>query len=140
MTGQQAKAVPLTRGFIAVVDESDFELVARFSWIAMPGKDTTYAGRRVTIGGRNTTLYMHRLLMGCSPGDGTEVDHRDGNGLNNRRENLRVCVHWQNLCNHRVPVLGASKFRGVWIDRRGTKAKPFQAMIKHRGGRRYWSC
>jgi hypothetical protein len=75
--------------------------------------------------GRDTTAKMHRLIMQASPG--MDVDHIDLDRLNNRRGNLRVCTHAQNMLNH--PGLGArSGFRGV----RRMPGGRYHARISHR--------
>lgn len=75
----------------------------------------TYAhacGRRL-----DETTYMHRLILGLVPGDGQRVDHRDLNGLNNVRSNLRLCTSSQNLANGPRRVDNTSGYRGVGWDR-----------------------
>lgn len=86
-------SIPLTRGYTATIDEADVDLVAPYSWHAFPHRRTVYA--RATIDGRMTML--HQLL--CQTPDGLVTDHIDGNGLNNRRSNLRVVTNGENLRN-----------------------------------------
>lgn len=102
--------VPLTRGQVAVIDASDWPLVNTRSWQASPRRDGQgwYA---VSDGVR-----MHRLLTGARPGE--IVDHRDGDGLNNRRLNLRVGTQSGNCVNRkRTPgthLRGARPKMGRW--------------------------
>lgn len=77
-------------------------------------------------------MYLHRLIMG-EP-EGLEVDHRNGDGLDNRRQNLRVATHAQNLANQRLSAANTSGFKGVSFDRTRPN-KPWAAYIKH-GGRK----
>lgn len=56
---------------------------------------------------------MHRLILGLQLGDKRECDHRDGNGLNNQRSNLRVCTRAQNNRSGRKLRGGTSKYKGV---------------------------
>lgn len=96
--------VPLTRGKWAVIDLADLPLVQSRVWQAMPGKRTFYA--------TSSDGPMHRLILGLGPGDRTP-DHIDGDGLNNRRANLRLVSLSQNAANRRPIRGGASSFKGV---------------------------
>ena len=101
--------VPLTKGKFALVDKQD-RWVQTVPWMA---HDAGYATRKE--GGRS--LYMHRELLGLGKrkrGD-PEVDHINGNGFDNRRKNLRLVSHQQNLQNQK-PRGGSSRFRGVCWD------------------------
>ena len=106
------KRIALNRGMFATVDDCDFETVRAFRWFAIKRKTdhTWYAWTNVpstkTRSGR-TTLQMHRLIAG-----GIVVDHRDGNGLNNTRGNLRVCTRGLNTRNQRK-TRGTSRYKGV---------------------------
>lgn len=109
------KTINLTQGFITVVDDEDFETAFALNWRLIRKGNNLYAGRTVpkTSGLGRTTLYLHRFLNPGIP----EIDHRDGNGLNNRRENLRSCTQRQNTCGFQHKRKGASsRFRGVSWD------------------------
>lgn len=69
---------------------------------------------------------MHRAILGASLGE--EVDHRDGDGLNNIRRNLRACTHGRNTQNQRRPVHNTSGFKGV-----SQKGNRWRAYIKFNG-------
>lgn len=99
----------LTKGYTAVVDLADRELVDGHAWTALVTKSGVYAYRRNPKTGH--PLLLHRHLTNAAPS--LEVDHIDGNGLNNRRENLRVCTHKQNSRNARKNKPGSSVFKGV---------------------------
>ena len=110
------KTIELTRGYVAFVDDSDFDRVSTSSWSVFLCKGgLAYA--QAKIGG--VLVRMHRFLL-CPPA-GMEVHHLDGNGLNNCRNNLAVCSHRDNIRGHRRPISGASsRFRGVfWHSRDG---------------------
>jgi hypothetical protein len=103
--------IPLTRGMVAIVDAADFEKLSRYRWFTLKTKrGPCYAGTNMS--GR--IISMHRFLM--NPPKGMWVDHIDGNGLNNRRSNLRICTPRQNACNHsrRKPKSATSQFVGVF--------------------------
>lgn len=94
--------IKLTKGLVTIVDNKDGYALQRFKWFAkevMP--QCFYAARSVRNGSKNKTEYMHRIITDC-PSDMT-VDHIDGDSLNNRRENLRICTRAENQkyhCNH----------------------------------------
>lgn len=109
--------IKLTKGYSCEVDEDAPPEVFLFRWKAMVSGKKVYAVRNVYDGINPTTkkkiwraCLMHRLITRASPG--TVVDHKNGNTLDNRRENLRVGSQRDNLANIRV-VRGASKFKGV---------------------------
>jgi len=99
--------IALTKGKVAIVDAADFAWLSRYPWSAWQHGRTFYARR----GRANHIVHMHRQIM--RPPPGYVVDHIDGNGLNNRRSNLRICTPAQNACNTR-PALGTGRFKGVF--------------------------
>lgn len=103
--------IPLGNGHSTVIDKIDVGL-AGFEWKELCTQGTRYARRYISIGrGKCRALLLHREIL--APPKGMEVDHIDGDGLNNRRSNLRICTHQQNLMN-RPPIPGSrSKFKGV---------------------------
>lgn len=76
------------------------------------------------------TVYMHRLILGL--GADESVDHKDGDGLNNTRANLRPATHQQNLCNQILSAANTSGFKGV-IRREQRNMTAWRAQIKFRG-------
>lgn len=102
------KEIPLTRGKVALVDDDDFEELSKYKWHCMKYRDKLYARRCV---GRNTKIYMHRQIAGDP--EGLVVDHSNGNGLDNRKSNLRNCTQQENLCNRPGRIDGTSLFKGV---------------------------
>ena len=113
-TEKGVRHIPLTRGKFAIVDEADFERLNRYKWHAICIRGKWYARR--CPGGK--PIMMHREIMNA-PADKL-VDHIDGNGLNNRRCNLRLCTQQQNMQNRR-PLIRTSKFKGVWYCKRTRK-------------------
>jgi hypothetical protein len=78
---------------MALIDAEDLERAQAFKWQTKSKKSTPgkyYVQRSYRVAGRNLGESLHRFLMGCVPGDGKVVDHRNGNGLDNRKDNLRV--------------------------------------------------
>lgn len=106
------KEIELTKGFVAVVDDCDFDALSQWKWHAMVDRSGhVYAGRNTKPSGR---VLMHRAIMAAMPDQ--VVDHKDRNPLNNRRANLRLCSRGQNRSNS-VPS-SACALKGVtWIKR-----------------------
>lgn len=100
--------IRLTQGKIAEIDDDDFELIGKYKWHA----HRNWSGHWYALTG--FTL-MHRLIM--RPQVGEEIDHIDGNGLNNQRANLRICQSWQNKGNSRKSTGKSSKYKGVTWDK-----------------------
>ncbi len=103
--------IPLTQGKFAIVDAGDYEWLSGRRWHIV-ASGNTYAGRKE----HGKTIYMHREIM--KPPKGMLVDHIDGNGLNNRRANLRVCTNQQNMRNIRKKPGASSIYKGVYHDKR----------------------
>lgn len=109
------KEIQLTRGYIAIVDDEDFELASRYKWRACPSTSHgVYAISRWVIDGREYTIGMHRLVMGCRRGDGKIIDHKNGNGLDNRKENLRFCTATENARNAKKSNKVRSRYKGAY--------------------------
>lgn len=106
---------------LALVDDEDFTRVDQFNWYADKIGSTYYAKRRVRDGGKSTTISMHRFITNTE--SGMDVDHKDKNGLNNQKSNLRVCTRSQNMWNQRPQKNGKSKYLGVSFDKRDKKWK-----------------
>jgi hypothetical protein len=104
-SGDGTASIPLSSGAVAVVDEADLPLVEPYSWTARRSNGRLYA--RAHINGRMTA--MHRHLMSAPPG--IKIDHEDGNGLNNRRSNLRRATTTENNRN-KSPHHGR-RFKGI---------------------------
>lgn len=96
------------------VDPEDEPLVSAFRWKKHKGRYTFYVSALVWKGGKPRRIYLHREIMKATKG--VKVDHRDGNGLDNRRLNLRSATHAQNLAGKRHRGTGfKSRFRGVYL-------------------------
>jgi len=114
------KLIPLTRGFFAQVDDKDYDYLMRWKWHVLVKKQTNYASRHFWKEKKSSRMRMHRQILNAQ--NDLEVDHIDHNGLNNQRENLRICTRSQNAMN-RKPI-GESKYLGVSYhkDRNGNKS------------------
>jgi hypothetical protein len=109
--------VPLTQGYEAIIDVADVPLVEGFNWIAMVSKRadgsvrTVYAYRNDCSGTKTRLVLLHRFLMGEPMG--LQIDHRDGEGLNCRRYNLREATCSQNGRNLKTSANNTSGIKGV---------------------------
>lgn len=107
------RTIALTQGKVAIVDDEDFEWLSQWKW--------TYRWKKANYGiavfkrwqhGRQVTYKMHRMIAGAQPGE--IVDHKNGNPLDNRRCNLRICTIQENLRNRtRKKPDCSSRFKGV---------------------------
>lgn len=134
--------IPLTQGYEALVDAADLPIVASYSWFAHKNSaGKVYAATAVYPGGgRRVFLRMHRLLTSAAPGQ--PVDHRNGDGLDNRRDNLRICTVSQNMQNSRAKRAEAglaryAPYKGVTCVGAGNRRRPWRAQIDLPDGRRY---
>lgn len=122
------KLIPLTQGQFAMIDDADYEAVSAHTWHAQKSGGGFYAYRGVKKpNGKWTLQALHQFLM---PGVG-RIDHRDGNRLNDQRENLRPATCRQNGQGSQKKRLGThSRFRGVTWHKRDLK---WQAQINVNG-------
>lgn len=100
--------------YFALVDDSEFTLVMKHHWHFhnVPKGHTAYAVTNVSYpSGKRSLITMHRLLMKFPKGK--DIDHIDGNGLNNQRSNLRIASRGQNLCNRGKQSNNTTGFKGV---------------------------
>ena len=106
------KIIPLTNGFVAKVDDEDYEQLAKNKWHAKKSSWAYYACRQTTVKDangnniknafgnyKNTTLRMHRVVMNCP--EGMEIDHLDGDTMNNQKHNLEIVTREENLRRRR---------------------------------------
>lgn len=109
------KEIPLTQGFVALVDDEDYEWLSQWKWCAQMHRNAPRAVRSVTVDGKHKTVLMHRQIMDA-PSD-RQVDHINHDTLFNCKRNLRLCTHAQNLVN-RYKMRGcSSRYKGVVWDK-----------------------
>lgn len=110
--------IPLRGGLVALVDSGDAELVSGYTWRAMKRGHTHYAVRGHRLpGGKYELVLMHRFILNIADGS-LQVDHRNADGLDNRRRNLRVCSREENHQNARRRSDNESGLKGVTFDAR----------------------
>jgi hypothetical protein len=122
--------VPLRGGLFALVDATDAERVLARKWRERRHKHAptkVYAQCSYREDGFKRNASLHRFVMGCTAGDGRIVDHINGDGLDNRRANLRITDHRGNATNvTRSKLQKRGGYKGVsWNPR----AKKWQASI-----------
>lgn len=122
---QEYRTVPLTKGFVALIDAADYELISGYSWcVDVRPNGLCYANTSLA-GPNRKTLRMHQLIL---PGKG-ERDHRNGDGLDNRRSNLRFATRTQNLHNRRKKR--SATYKGVTYQPR-LISRPWQVRVGYR--------
>lgn len=132
------KQIPLTNGHFSLVDDEDYDFLMQWKWCLIQYKNgKKYAIRTETVqtaGGKKVrkTIRMHRLINKTP--DGLETDHRDDNGLNNQKYNLRDATRGQNMMNKKSYVGSAIQFKGVYACRKKYRAIiSFNKVRKHLG-------
>ncbi len=107
--------IELSWGLVSLVDDDVAPEILAMKW-RVKKADRTYYAIHSTPRPRRKTLYLHRVILGAQ--HGVQVDHIDGDGLNNQIANLRLCTHAENHRNARKALNGTSKFKGVsWYKR-----------------------
>lgn len=100
---------------VAIIDDEDYQLVIQYSWHLLTSCGITYAYTR------HPTRYMHRLILGATKGE--YVDHINRNGLDNRRQNIRIASAGVNGANSKMYKNNTSGYRGVVKYRAGWKVQ-----------------
>jgi hypothetical protein len=106
-TDEEKSYVPLTRGLVSIIDTEDVPLVQGFTWRAASG----YARSHEIVDQNIKTVSMHRLIINAPLG--LEVDHINGDKLDNRKINLRLVTRQQNALNLSLAKNNKSGFKGV---------------------------
>ena len=112
------KEIKLTQNKVAIIDDTDFEIVSRFRWFFNRG----YA----SSGMYPNTIHMHHLVLRREKG--FDVDHINGNKLDNRRSNLRLATRSENQMNCHNPRFNKTSYKGV-----SQKGNRFQSKVRYKG-------
>jgi hypothetical protein len=126
--GKQVVEVILTQGKVTIIDLDDWELIRARTWGTAYSRQsrTPYALTSVPLrDGRWTKIYLHRFLL--KPKPGVRVDHKNHDGLDNRRSNLRFATAAESARNTRSREGSSSKYKGVTWDK---NRKKWNACIK----------
>lgn len=127
------KEIKLARGMVSIVDDEDFEELSKHKWFYSNG----YAIRSITLKNKKQSKAgMHIAIMGKK--EGFEIDHINGDRLDNRRENLRHVTHQQNIQNQKPSREGnSSRYKGVFWNKRDEK---WRSLIKLDGKTYHLGC
>ena len=119
------KKIPLTRGKFALVDDEDYGRLSEHKWYF---HHSGYAIRKITVSKKQVIVHMHREVL--MPPIELFTDHINGNGLDNRRENLRNCTAIENSRNQSMAKSNKSGFKGVSWHKAGCK---WRSVIHNQG-------
>jgi len=131
-TQESYRLIQLTRGQFAKVDAEDFTWLSQLKWCASYSTSGFYALSGVNVYGKKTTVTMHRLIMNIPRKNGLSVDHINHDGLDNRKCNLRVVTHAENMRNTRLRTDSSTGYKGVQKSR-----DKFMAMLTCHGKTHY---
>lgn len=128
--GSAFRKIHLTEGKYALVDPGDFYWLNSFDWFTKKNSKSFYAVRMDNESAKwGKTVTMHRQIMGFP--EGLLVDHRNRDGLDNQRSNLRIATRCQNRCNTNINKVGcSSQYRGVHWDK---QVKRWRAALQSQG-------
>ncbi|MCJ7730181.1 MAG: HNH endonuclease [Sedimentisphaerales bacterium] len=130
--GYDFRRIDLGEGQFTLVDVEDYYRFANFKW-HIGGHGTKFYAVRVIIEGKKIkTVRLHREIM--NPPQGLLVDHKNTNSLDNRRSNLRIATHAENMKNRRKRKNTTSRFIGVWFSK---QKAVWESRIRHQGRRIY---
>lgn len=110
------KQIELTKGQVAIVDDDDYEWLSQQKWCYSKGYAIRMSSRKL---GKQMGIHMHREILGTP--DGMETDHINGDRLDNRKANLRICNHSQNEANQGKLSNNTSGRKGVCWDKNRQK-------------------
>jgi len=108
------KEIKLNKGFVALVDDEDYDSLMKYKWVAHKHRNTWYAYSSIYENAKRIGIKMHRIVMGATKGM-PDVDHENGNGLDNQKSNLRFCTNSQNAQNRQRQKNGSSPYKGVSV-------------------------
>ena len=106
------KKIILTKGFEAIVDADDYEMLSKFKWCSSESRGKNYANRGFQENLKFRKIKMHHQIMG-KPQKGMVIDHINGNTLDNRKSNLRICTQSNNTMNKVKRKNCSSIYKGV---------------------------
>ena len=107
-----AKEIELTNGMKALVDDEDYDNLLNYKWRCLKNGKTHYAIFGKRINGKYINIWMHRMIMNAKDRK-SEVNHINHNGLDNRKENLRITTHDKVIIQSQVSDKKQSKYKGI---------------------------
>jgi hypothetical protein len=134
--GYSFRRIYLDEGLWTIVDPQDYYHFGRFKWYLDGHDGKFYAVMATRVGLYDIKrVRLHREIMSAPAG--LLVDHRNGDSLDNRRDNLRLATHSQNSCNKRKRKNALSRFIGVSFIKRENK---WASQIRHEGKKMWLGC
>lgn len=124
------KEIICKKGEKVIVSDCDYPLLSQFKWTVVNEKGYLYAKPRMS------GAKMHRIIMGTSFDPKIFIDHKDGNGLNNQRSNLRTCTNMENVQNQRKRKNNTTGYKGVYKNMRGK----YEVRCTSNGKTKYGGC
>lgn len=113
--GEVLKKISISNGKFTIIDDEDYEKCSKYKWTYHP---SNYAYRHESVNGKIIRVYLHRFLLGDNILSGFVVDHINGNGLDNRKQNLRIVTNKQNTRNTQKQKRHTSSiYKGVCWDK-----------------------
>ena len=125
-----SKLIALTQGKFAIVDNEDFDELSKHKWNACSDRGNFYARRLQRKGIKRINIHMHREVINAPVG--IEVDHKNGNGLDNQKCNLRLCTRFENTRNRHQKIKNQSGYKGVTPE-----GKKWKSRIRVNGKEKY---
>jgi hypothetical protein len=111
--------IDLTQGQFTIVDREIYDRITAMRWFAARARDAFYAHHTGYDAGQNITVRMHRVVAFAPPG--IFVDHINGDTLDNRAANLRLCTAGENSRNSIKKRPAKSRYKGVSISNTGNR-------------------
>jgi hypothetical protein len=123
------KLIPLTQGKFAQIDDNDLRYLIQYDWYVTLNSGIWYAMRSKSINGKRYSILMHREIFLINNIKALyDIDHKDNDGLNNQKSNLRSATHSQNCLNRGLNKNNTSGYKGVDFHRATMK---FRARIHY---------
>ena len=123
------KQISLTQNKVALVDDYWFDFLNQWKWSASENGNTYNAVKGVWMGNKQILVRMHHIIMGF-PLKGDDIDHKDGNGLNNQRDNLRHVTHRVNTGNKNIRREGLTSSKYVGVTENKDRGKKWRVRIR----------
>lgn len=125
------REIELTKGYKALVDDEDYSAVNEYTWYVFFSASNIYAKTFIKLeNNKRKSLFMHQLvyeLSGQIASNSHHIDHKDCNGLNNCRTNIRQASYQNNQANSRKMSKSSSVYKGVSFSKTRNK---WEAYIK----------
>ena len=129
------KKIELTQGFNALVDREDYIKLSQYKWrLLRAASDRKYA--IASINGKQ--ILMHRFILDSKKGE--MIDHINGSGIDNRKDNLRMCTHSQNMSNRKLHKNNTTGYKGIHCIKSIRRTKPWRAEIYSCGKKYFIGC